>query len=263
MVSIEFVAALTEARRRLSHDAWQQLVEHVASLHSSPDADSIQVAMARFVNRDAAWVLSQALQQVEQVAWPEIAAAMVAVDCLAGDGHSTTEVVWTGPASGRFPVRRIDQVLYDLVSAATRRIVLVTFAAYRVPHLCEHLACAVERGVELTLIVESTAESDGQLLVDAIEAFRGVPVARESLYHWPLAQRERNAAGRPGKLHAKCAIVDDVALIGSANLTDDAFNRNMELGILARDVSMVDAIARHFEELIRLGIIVKVEPTSL
>ena len=263
MVSTDFVAALTEARRRLSHDAWQQLVEHVASLHSSPDADSIQVAMARLVNRDAAWVLSQALQQVEQVAGPEIAAAMVTVDYLAGDGHSTTEVVWTGPASGRFPVRRIDQVLYDLVSAATRRIVLVTFAAYRVPHLCEHLARAVERGVELTLIAESSAESDGQLLVDAIEAFRGVPAARESLYHWPLAQRERNPAGRPGKLHAKCAIVDDVALIGSANLTDDAFNRNMELGILARDVSMVDAIARHFEELIRLGIILKVEPTSL
>ena len=36
-------------------------------------------------------------------------------------------------------------------------------------------------------------------------------------------------AGRPGKLHVKCAIVDDVALVGSANLTDDAFNRNMEL----------------------------------
>ena len=262
MVSTEFVAALTEAKHRLSHDAWRQLVEHVASLPSGPDSDSIRVATASLVNRDAAWVLSQALQQVGQVGWPEIAAAMVAVDYLTGDGHSTTEIVWTGPASGRFPVRRIDQVLYDLVSAATRRIVLVTFAAYRVPHLCEHVARAVERDVKLTLIVESTAESDGQLSVDAIEAFRGVPAARESLYHWPLAQRERNPAGWPGKLHAKCAIVDDVALIGSANLTDDAFNRNMELGILVKDASIVDAIARHFEELIRLGIIVEVEPTD-
>ena len=71
------------------------------------------------------------------------------------------------------------------------------------------------------------------------------------------------SAGWPGKLHAKCAIVDDVALIGSANLTDDAFNRNMELGILVKDASIVDAIARHFEELIRLGIIVEVEPTDV
>lgn len=54
-------------------------------------------------------------------------------------------------------------------------------------------------------------------------AFRAVPAAQTRIYYWPLAQRERNQSGRPGKQHAKCAIVDDVALVGSANLTDDAF----------------------------------------
>ena len=258
MVSRELVTALTEARGRLSHSAWQQLAEHVGRLASVPNADSIRKATAHLLNRDAAWVLALAFEQAETVTWSDIAAAMVAVDYLVGDGHSMTEVVWTGPASSRFPVRRIDQMLYDLVSDAERRIVLVTYAAFRVPHLCDHLTRAVERGVALTLIVESKAESDGQLSFDAVEAFRGVPGARDSLYYWPLAQRERNQAGRPGKLHAKCAIVDDVAIIGSANYTDDAFNRNMELGVLVKDHSAVSTIVAHFQELIRLGVLLRV-----
>jgi hypothetical protein len=63
-------------------------------------------------------------------------------------------------------------VLYDLVSAAQKRIVLVTFAAHRVPHLCAHLTRAVDRGVELTLIVESEDEPEAQLTLDAIAAFK-------------------------------------------------------------------------------------------
>ena len=141
-----------------------------------------------------------------------------------------------------------------LIAASQRRVVLVTFAAHRVRHLCEHLTRAVQRGVQLTLIVESEDESEGQLTSDAIRAFADVPSSGMRLYYWPAALRERNLAGRPGKLHAKCAIVDDVALIGSANLTDDAFNRNMELGILVRDPVTVTSIVDHFTGLIDRGI---------
>ena len=188
--------------------------------------------------------------------------AMTTVDCLTGDIAPLTEIIWTGPANNRFPVRRIDQVLYDLVSKAKKRIVLVTFAAHRVRHLCAHLTEAVGRGVQLTLIVESEGESEGQLTRDAIEAFSNVPAAKTHLYYWPIDKRERNQAGRPGKLHMKCAIVDDVALIGSANLTDDAFNRNMELGVLIREATTVFALGEHFQELIRCGTLIKVQSAS-
>jgi hypothetical protein len=40
-------------------------------------------------------------------------------------------------------------------------------------------------------------------------------------------------------------IVDDVALIGSANLTDDAFNRNMELGMLVKERATVENLSEH------------------
>jgi len=70
------------------------------------------------------------------------------------------------------------------------------------------------------------------------------------------SQPTSQAAGRPSKLHAKCAIIDDAAVIGSANLTDDAFNRNMELGVIVRERSTVLDVVEHFEELVRCGILV-------
>lgn len=258
MISRELVAALTDSRRRVPRDIWQQLTTRLADSESKPDPASIRQATTDLHNRDAAWILAEALAKSANASWSEIAAAMTTVDCLSSDTASLTEIIWTGPANNRFPVRRIDQVLYDLISSARTRILLVTFAAHRVRHLCDHLTNAIHRGVKLTLIVESEEESEGQLTRDAIAAFRDVPLTRASLYYWPVEKRERNAAGRPGKLHVKCAIVDDVALIGSANLTDDAFNRNMELGMLVREETAVVTIAEHFNELIRSGVLVEV-----
>ena len=258
MISPELVAALRHVRRGLPRAAWMKLAGEFAAAPAQPVAESLREPIANLHNRDAAWLLSEAIERTPDANGPEIAAAMTAVDCLLGDELPVTEIIWTGPANHRFPVRRIDQVLYDLVSKAKTRIVLVTFAAHRGRHLCEHLIRAVERGVALTLIVESENESEGQLTRDAVEAFWNISPLKIQLYYWPLSKRERNQAGRPGKLHMKCAIVDDVAPIGSANLTDDAFNRNMELGILVREQPTVEAIAGHFRELISTGALVSV-----
>lgn len=258
MVSPAHVAALTEARRRVPRHVWQQLATRLAACTTQLDPAALRHFTEELLNRDAAWLLFDSLGKHEQATGGELAAAMVAVDFLVGDDLPAAEIIWTGPANGRFPVRRIDQVLYDLIATANHRIVLVTFAAHRVRHLCAHLTEAVNRGVELTLIVESEEESEGQLTHDAVAAFQNVPLARSRLYYWPVTQRNRNAAGRPGKLHVKCAIVDDVAIIGSANLTDDAFTRNMELGMLVRDDGTVSTLIEHFRELIRAGVLVAV-----
>ncbi len=259
MVSPELVRALSAAHRRMTQGDWQQLAAKLATMNAGPDTESIRKAIAGLLSQDAAWILSEAFREHANAKWSEITVAMTTMDSLTTDNAPLTEIVWTGPANNRFPVRRIDQVLYDLVSNAEKRIVLVTFAAHRVRHLCAHLTQAVNRGIDLTLIVESEDESEGQLTQDAIEAFRNVPATRIHLYYWPLEKRGRNLAGRPGKLHMKCAIIDDVALIGSANLTDDAFNRNMELGVLLREPTTVVALAEHFQELIRCRTLIEAQ----
>ena len=158
MVSPELIHALTAARRRLAKTAWQQLAATLAANNASPDAASIRTATAGLLSPDAAWILSEAFQKCNSTKWCEIAAAMTAVDCLAGDKPPRTEIIWTGPAHNRFPVRRTDQVLYDLVSNAKKPILLVTFAAHHVRHLCAHLC----RGRSLVFAPEDPGRHGGR-----------------------------------------------------------------------------------------------------
>lgn len=143
------------------------------------------------------------------------------------------ELLWSGPApQQQIEARRLDQVLYDLIANAQQEILLLTFAAYKIARLNQALTNAVQRGVAVRLVLEFEADSAGQLTMDAIKAFSPAVQAQAEIWYWPLAQRELKANGKPGKLHAKVVVVDGQALISSANLTDDAFNRNLELGAL-------------------------------
>jgi hypothetical protein len=54
-----------------------------------------------------------------------VGASMLTVDHMDLEQTERTELMWTGPRNGRFPIRRIDQVLYDLIARAQRRILLV------------------------------------------------------------------------------------------------------------------------------------------
>ncbi len=62
---------------------------------------------------------------------------------------------------------------------------------------------------------------------------------------------------RPGGvLHAKAVVTDDTAvLVTSANLTEAAFDRNIELGILVRDRTLAASITSHFRTLIERGLL--------
>jgi phosphatidylserine/phosphatidylglycerophosphate/cardiolipin synthase-like enzyme len=141
----------------------------------------------------------------------------------------------TGPSpASQIPARRIDQVLYDLIGSAKREILLVTFAAYKISRLTDGLVLAIGRGVSVRLILEFEEASAGQLSMDALKAFPAALCQQANIYYWPLEKREKNVLGHPGKLHAKVAVIDDRIVFSSANLTDDAFSRNLELGCVFR-----------------------------
>ena len=232
-------------------EQWARLVDAIEGQTSHTGDLDAALLLPDVLNSDAIWLLNRCFGLRGSMSWGQMASALVAVDVLAGSAAPMIDIVWTGPANGVFPVRRLDQVLYDLISQSTRRIMIVTFAAHRVAHLCQHLAAALDRGVALTLVLEGEEESGGQLTYDALHAFKSLAGRDIEAYCWPLERRERNNAGRPGKLHAKCAVVDSTAVVGSGNLTDDAFNRNMELGLVVQDRIMADTIYDHFIALIK------------
>jgi phosphatidylserine/phosphatidylglycerophosphate/cardiolipin synthase-like enzyme len=62
--------------------------------------------------------------------------------------------------------------------------------------------------------------------------------------------------GPEGVLHAKAIVADDEsAFVTSANLTEAAFDRNIEVGVLARDRALAASLSKHFRVLIERGLL--------
>ena len=76
---------------------------------------------------------------------------------------------------------------------------------------------------------------------------------RPSVYYDPRSVADD---GPGGVLHAKAVVADDEAVfITSANLTEAAFDRNIELGLLARDRTLAETTVLHFRTLIEQGLL--------
>ena len=168
--------------------------------------------------------------------------------------EQTLELVWTGPSSG-MSFRRTDQALLQVIRAARHELLLVTFAAYKIPLLSAAIRQAIERGVTVRFVAESAESSGGKVAFNAANAF--YDLARQiEFYVWPREKREKDAFGNFGSLHAKCALADEeLMLVSSANLTDHALALNIEMGVLIHGGSLTKQVRKHFVHLIQENII--------
>ena len=161
-------------------------------------------------------------------------------------------LVWTGPPTQSVGFRSTRAVLSTIITDATTSLLLVSFASYRVDWLVDRLSDALGRGVEVTLVLETTEDSGGDLTFDAAGAF-GPLVGRAQFYRWPIGNRSPEFAPS-ARLHAKCVVADArAAFITSANLTDAAINDNIELGTLIEAGPLPRRLHDHFDRLIADG----------
>ncbi|XTZ17890.1 DISARM system phospholipase D-like protein DrmC [Micromonospora echinospora] len=161
-----------------------------------------------------------------------------------------TEVVISGPTSPSVPVRLTSSVVVELIRAARRSLLVVSFVAYGVTEVVTELVAAADRGVRIDLVLESSIDDGGALRgpVGAAAAFAGLR-DRATFWHWPAHRRSAPGTSRPA-LHAKIVAVDDRAvLISSANLTDRALRRNLEVGVVVRDPWVTRKLVGHFTAL--------------
>lgn len=251
-------ADLSEAIEQLVQEAPGPWLEAVcAGLISGPasaPAENVLKRLPSTHNGDLAYRLREVVRlSAETISWEALGSAIALCASLYArwQVEQKVELLWTGPApAGGMPARRIDQVLYDLVASAKKDILLVTFAAHKIHRLAELLASASRRGVRVRLILEFGVQSQFQLSHDALKAFPEDLQEKAEIFYWPVEKRELNQFGKPGKLHAKAAVIDTQALLSSANLTDDAFLRNLELGVLFMGGDMPTKLREHFEHLI-------------
>lgn len=159
------------------------------------------------------------------------------------------ESVWSGPSTHAVPVRATARVLVELVAAARRELLLMTYSARPYPPLLTALREAVARDVMINVVVETLAGAGSALAgAEPAAAFAGVPGLR--LWHWPPERRSR----RNAKMHAKLAVADrEVLLVSSANLTQSGVDRNIEAGLLVYGGAAPQRAAEHIVELTAKG----------
>jgi phosphatidylserine/phosphatidylglycerophosphate/cardiolipin synthase-like enzyme len=160
-------------------------------------------------------------------------------------------IVWTGPETDAVPVRRTDQALLELIARASRKLIVVSFAVYKVREIAHALVAASQRGCDVSVVLESEAESGGKVTFEMSAALGSDVAAHANLYSWPYELRPETGAGRRASLHAKCAVADgERLLVSSANLTEYAFTKNMELGLLVEGGDIPRRVDAHLAALI-------------
>jgi phosphatidylserine/phosphatidylglycerophosphate/cardiolipin synthase-like enzyme len=175
------------------------------------------------------------------------------------DGEGAVELVWTGPSSvpGSIPMRRTDQALLQVIASATRSLLVVSFAAYRARAVVEALAECCRRGVDVRVCLDG--EGDVARMRQDVRRILGEVDEGLGIYVWPEEQRLRAGDGGSGVLHAKCAVADGALLfISSANLTEYALSRNIELGVLVRGGPLPGRVEAQFRALMDRGVLRRV-----
>lgn len=171
----------------------------------------------------------------------------------------SVDLVWTGPEVMGIPARRTDQALLEVIDAAQRSLLLVSFAVYRIPDISEAIVRACERNVNVRISVEAPEPSGQRMAYDTIKALGERVRRRADIFFWPRDQRPVDSSGRAGSLHAKCAVADEQLLfISSANLTEYAMSLNIELGTLIRGGPLPGMVASYFSRLIEKDVLRRV-----
>lgn len=165
------------------------------------------------------------------------------------------DLVWTGPSSQLVATRKTEQVLLEVIDRATDSLFLVSFVAYGVPSVVSAVHRAVQRGVEVSILLESSEQHGGELSLDSIDMLKNA-LPRAKVYYW----KDKGSEFSGGKVHAKVAVADSmICFISSANLTGHAMERNMEAGVSVRGGDLPRRLHRHLEALASVGVIAPVE----
>lgn len=165
------------------------------------------------------------------------------------------ELVWSGPNTTSSTLRSTGPALLELINGARECVYIVTFAAYKVPEVSESLQAALRRGVRVVFVLESSNVSGGKVNFDPLPHLMGSFAGGLEVFVWPQSERVTDLHGKFGTLHAKFAVADKKRLlVSSANLTEYAFNLNIELGVLITGGTAPIEAVEHVDKLIRRGV---------
>jgi phosphatidylserine/phosphatidylglycerophosphate/cardiolipin synthase-like enzyme len=177
------------------------------------------------------------------------------------------ELVTTGPEVGSVANRDTQVVVQELFCNAERSVLVAGYELYQAEPvfraLAERMVCESPPTVQMFLNVKRPL-GDTTKNSDLIAAF----AHRFRTQHWPAdrllpeiyfdPRALATEAKRRAVLHAKCIVVDQrTAFVSSANFTEAAQERNIEVGVLVRSQIVAERLVAFFAALISTGAVMR------
>ena len=168
------------------------------------------------------------------------------------------DLVLSGPEVPGVPTRDTSAVMHALIENCQQEVILVGYAVHNGRKIFEHLAQKMSNMPHLKVwfcLNIPRNQNDTSLDTEIVRRF-----GREfSSRHWPwdikpeLFYDPRSLCGdrtERASLHAKCIIVyRKVAMITSANFTEAAQQRNIEVGVVVEHPLLIQRLADYFDAL--------------
>ncbi len=173
------------------------------------------------------------------------------------------QLVWTSPDEEGPHVRDTSVVVRQLSSEARQSLWISTYGVFNGQEVFQpvHGAMSLWPKLQVFLILNISCDDQNALFGEAAVAkyaklfwkYQWPWTLRPIIYYDPRGPEEHPKM--PACQHAKCILVDDeTAFITSANFTESAHERNIELGVLFRENPRVaQSIRAKFESLIQNG----------
>lgn len=178
--------------------------------------------------------------------------------------ENSFDLVATGPESKGMLIRNTGVVVRELFVKAEHSVLVAGYAVYQGRHifraLAERMSERPELNVRLFLNVPRVAKESALPMKIVRRFFRHFQD-----YQWPVGYRLPNIYYYPPSLesdskkrsclHAKCVVVDSESVfISSANFTEAAQCRNIEVGLSIRSTQIGRELVTHFDALLHNGV---------
>jgi phosphatidylserine/phosphatidylglycerophosphate/cardiolipin synthase-like enzyme len=222
----------------------------------SPSASSLQPVLG--YREDIGGLVAALLELTHLGVTGPAAAAWLRTTARAASRTPKPDLVWSGPEVPGLYARDTRRVYEELLGCAERPILASTYAFFDGPKAFEVLARRMESRptLRVTLLLNiqrkrSDTSASDQLVRRFADRFWTTDwpgSLHPSVFYDP---RALDLEGLGGVLHAKAVVADDEAVfVTSANLTEAALDRNIELGVLIRDRAFALTIGSYFRNLI-------------
>ena len=227
------------------------------------------IAIKRFITGSQADAISSQLSHLESSGFepPQIKLLLQSVlaERTAQPGiEDLVDLVTTGPEAPGMTNRDTAVVVRNLFSKAQHRVLVVGYAVFQGQQVFSELAERMDENPELEVKMHLDIRRDKDSSLESVIVKRFINRFKNS--QWPEGSRlpeiyydPRSVDENPSKrasLHAKCIVVDGRELfISSANFTERAQHRNIEVGVRITSETLAAQLTRHFSSMVNHGIL--------